>query len=99
MSLDAWNHANVEAMLAPVICLDQLHDLGVMRLPRREEPLSPFSKFGMAVERPRLRRGSGSGIEMDETDAHLFTFSDGKVTCWRGFSNRPEALEAVGLRE
>jgi hypothetical protein len=26
-----------------------------MRLPRREEPLSPFSKLGMAVERPRLR--------------------------------------------
>src|SRR5829696_7200192 len=26
-----------------------------MRLPRREEPRSPFSKLDMAVERPRLR--------------------------------------------
>ena len=38
------------------ICLDQLHDLRVMRVPRCEEPLQPiFSKLGMAVERPRLR--------------------------------------------
>jgi hypothetical protein len=45
----------VEDRHDPLICLDQLHDLRVMRLPRREEPLSPFSKLGMAVERPRLR--------------------------------------------
>ena len=46
-----------------------------------------------------IGRGSGSGIEMDETDAHVFTFSDGKVTRWRDFSDRSEALEAAGLRE
>jgi ketosteroid isomerase-like protein len=46
-----------------------------------------------------IGRGSGSGIEMDETDAHVFTFSDGKVTRWRNFGDRAEALEAAGLRE
>ena len=44
-------------------------------------------------------RGSGSGIEMDETDAHLFTLRDGKVTRWRNFSQRSDALEAAGLSE
>jgi ketosteroid isomerase-like protein len=44
-------------------------------------------------------RGVGSGIELDETDAHVFTFSDGKVTRWRNFSDRPAALEAAGLSE
>jgi ketosteroid isomerase-like protein len=42
-------------------------------------------------------RGSGSGIEMDETDAHVFTFRDGKIIEWRGFADRSEALEAAGL--
>jgi ketosteroid isomerase-like protein len=46
-----------------------------------------------------IGRGSGSGIEMDETDAHVFTFSDGKVKRWRNFSDRSEALEAAGLSE
>jgi ketosteroid isomerase-like protein len=46
-----------------------------------------------------IGRGAGSGIEMDETDAHVFTFSDGKVTRWRNFSDRSEALEAAGLSE
>jgi ketosteroid isomerase-like protein len=36
---------------------------------------------------------------MDETDAHVFTFSDGKVTRWSDFSDRSEALQAAGLRE
>ena len=44
-------------------------------------------------------RGSGSGIELDETDAHVFTFRDGKITRWRNFSQRSEAREAAGLSE
>jgi ketosteroid isomerase-like protein len=44
-------------------------------------------------------RGSESGIEMDETDAHLFAFRDGKVISWRNFADRTEALEAAGLSE
>ena len=46
-----------------------------------------------------IGRGSGSGIEMDETDAHVFTISDGKVTRWRNFTDRAKALEAAGLSE
>ena len=44
-------------------------------------------------------RGSQSGVEMDETDAHLFAFRDGKVISWRNFADRSQALEAVGLSE
>jgi ketosteroid isomerase-like protein len=48
----------------------------------------------------RLRgRGAGSGIETDETDAHLLTFRDGKITRWQNFNERSEALEAAGLSE
>jgi len=46
-----------------------------------------------------IGRGSGSGIEMDETDAHVFTFSDGKVTRWRNFTDQAKAVEAAGLSE
>jgi ketosteroid isomerase-like protein len=46
-----------------------------------------------------VMRGSGSGIEMDETDAHVFTLRDDKVTRWMNFTERKKALEAAGLRE
>jgi ketosteroid isomerase-like protein len=44
-------------------------------------------------------RGSGSGIEMNETDAHVFTFGGEKVKRWQNFSDRSQALEAVGLSQ
>jgi ketosteroid isomerase-like protein len=44
-------------------------------------------------------RGSGSGIEIEETDAHVFSFRNRKITHWRNFSQRSEALEAAGLSE
>ena len=44
-------------------------------------------------------RGIGSGIEMDETDAHVLNFRDGKITRWQNFTERSEALEAAGLSE
>ena len=44
-------------------------------------------------------RGSVSGIEMDETDAHVFTFGDGKIIKWQNFAERADALEAAGLSE
>ena len=44
-------------------------------------------------------RGSESGVEMDETDAHLFAFRDGKIVSWRNFADRSQALEAAGLPE
>jgi uncharacterized protein len=42
-------------------------------------------------------RGIGSGIEMDETDAHVLAFRDGKITRWQNFNERSDALEAAGL--
>jgi ketosteroid isomerase-like protein len=44
-------------------------------------------------------RGAGSGIEMNETNAHVFSFRDGKITRWRNFNDRSAALEAAGLSE
>jgi ketosteroid isomerase-like protein len=44
-------------------------------------------------------RGSGSAIELDETDAHVFTFRGDKIIGWRNFAERSEALEAAGLSE
>jgi uncharacterized protein len=44
-------------------------------------------------------RGIGSGVEMDETDAHVFTIREGRIARWQNFAERAEALEAAGLRE
>jgi ketosteroid isomerase-like protein len=44
-------------------------------------------------------RGRGSGVEMEETDAHLFTFRNGRIARWQNFVDHAEALEAVGLSE
>jgi ketosteroid isomerase-like protein len=44
-------------------------------------------------------RGGGSGVEMEETDAHLFAIRDGKIVRWQNFRDHSAALEAVGLSE
>ncbi len=44
-------------------------------------------------------RGIGSGVEMDETDAHVFTIREGRIVRWQNFNQRADALEAVGLSE
>ena len=44
-------------------------------------------------------RGSGSAIELDETDAHLFAIQEDRIVRWRTFQTRAQALEAVGLSE
>ena len=44
-------------------------------------------------------RGIGSGVEMDETDAHVFTIGAGRVVRWQNFNERADALAAVGLQE
>ena len=41
-------------------------------------------------------RGAGSGAELDETDAHVFTFRNGKILSWRNYVTREQALEAIG---
>jgi len=43
-------------------------------------------------------RGSDSGVELDETDAHLFAIEGGQIVRWQNFQTRVEALEAAGLR-
>jgi ketosteroid isomerase-like protein len=43
--------------------------------------------------------GTGSGIAMEETDAHVFVFRGGRITSWRNFGDRLQALEAAGLSE
>lgn len=44
-------------------------------------------------------RGRGSGVEVDQRLTLVWSLSDGKITRVRAFLERPEALEAVGLRE
>ena len=44
-------------------------------------------------------RGIGSGVEMDETNAHLFTIRQGRIVRWQNFNERADALQAAGLRE
>jgi ketosteroid isomerase-like protein len=66
----------------------------------RAEVVEVTVEDGVVLAMLRLiGRGSESGIEMDETDAHLFTFREGKVISWRNFADRTQALEAVGLLE
>ncbi len=121
--VDAWNQANVEAMLAlfhpecEVIFSPEVPEPGPFHGPtelrewaegflaawesHHAEVVELIEADQSIVAILRLTgRGSGSGIEMvDETDAHVFTFSDGKVTHWRNFSDRSEALKAAGLSE
>ena len=44
-------------------------------------------------------RGIGSGVEMDETDAHVFTIRAGRIVRWQNFDERADALAALGLQE
>ena len=44
-------------------------------------------------------RGRGSGVDIDHNFTHVWTFAGGRATSLRAFTNRREALEAVGLRE
>jgi ketosteroid isomerase-like protein len=44
-------------------------------------------------------RGFGSGVGLDETDAHVFTIRDGRIARWQNFNTRVEALKAAGLSE
>jgi ketosteroid isomerase-like protein len=42
-------------------------------------------------------RGRGSGVQVDQPTYHVYTLRDGKITCMRNFSDRGQALAAVGL--
>jgi ketosteroid isomerase-like protein len=48
----------------------------------------------------RLRgRGRGSGVEVDARFYEVYTLSHGKILRMDQFTQRSEALQAVGLRE
>ena len=42
-------------------------------------------------------RGEGGAPEVEVRDAHVMTFRDGKITYWRLYVDRNEALTDVGL--
>ena len=42
--------------------------------------------------------GRDAGIEMEQTDWHVFSVRDGKVARWRDYWTQAEAFEAAGLR-
>jgi hypothetical protein len=45
-------------------------------------------------------RGRSTGIEVALGKyAHVYTFSNGLITHWKGYMSQPDALEAVGLSE
>jgi uncharacterized protein len=45
-------------------------------------------------------KGKGSGIEVQQPVAHVFTLHDGRVVRWElGYTDRGEALEAAGLAD
>jgi ketosteroid isomerase-like protein len=54
---------------------------------------------GLFASLHMVGRGSGSAIEMDETDAHLFAIEEDRIVRWRNFQTRAQALEAAGLAE
>jgi ketosteroid isomerase-like protein len=92
--VEAWNEVDVETMLA---LFDP--ECEVAFPPEVPEP-GPFHGHDSIVAMlHQIGRGSGNRIEMDETDAHVFTFRGGRITRWRNFNERHEALEAAGLRE
>jgi ketosteroid isomerase-like protein len=41
--------------------------------------------------------GTGSGIAMEETDAHVFVFRGGRIASWHNFAERSQALDAAAL--
>jgi len=45
-------------------------------------------------------KGRGSGVEVERHTAHVWTVSNGRVVGWElGYTNRHEALKAVGLEQ
>jgi ketosteroid isomerase-like protein len=44
-------------------------------------------------------RARHSGLELDQTFAHILTIRDGKIARSRQYDTRDNALEAAGLRE
>jgi ketosteroid isomerase-like protein len=54
------------------------------------------SVVGVVRERGR---GKGGGVPFDRRWVQVWTFSRGRIIRWEHYSDKAEALEAVGLRE
>jgi len=54
------------------------------------------SVVGVVRERGR---GKGGGVPFDTRWAQVWTFSRGRIIRWKHYTDKAEALEAVGLRE
>jgi ketosteroid isomerase-like protein len=53
----------------------------------------------VVVLQHELRRGRGSGVEVESETAVVFDIRDGRVVRIQGFMDQEQALEAAGLRE
>jgi len=62
----------------------------------RDYALLPAGDRVVALIRTYFR-GSGGGPEVEVRDAHTMTFRDGKITYWRLYIDRIEALTDAGL--
>jgi ketosteroid isomerase-like protein len=62
----------------------------------RDYELLPAGDRVVALIRTYFR-GEGGGPEVEVRDAHTLTFRDGKITYWRLYIDRIEALTDAGL--
>jgi ketosteroid isomerase-like protein len=62
----------------------------------RDYELLPAGDRVVALIRTYFR-GDGGGPEVEVRDAHTMTFRDGKITYWRLYIDRNEALTDAGL--
>ena len=62
----------------------------------RDYELLPVGDRVVALIRTYFR-GEGGGPEVEVRDAHALTFRDGKITYWRLYIDRTEALTDAGL--
>jgi ketosteroid isomerase-like protein len=84
--VDAWNRGDVDAFLSrydPDCEVVEVMDAG-------DDVVAVLHMVG---------RGSGSGVDLDATDAHVFTIREGRIARWQNFNARVEALEAAGPSE
>ena len=51
----------------------------------------------VVVEVHERGKGRGSGVPFESTHTQVWTFRDGRVTRWRLFADKADAIEAVGL--
>jgi ketosteroid isomerase-like protein len=66
----------------------------------RTEALEVIDGVERIVVCNRFRaRGRGSGVEVEADFFHAIKVRDGKAVWWAFYPSKPEALEAVGLRE